>query len=190
MKKRHTSLAFQILVLCLGPVILISIVLSAVFMSNINRITRENFHSTAEITMRYLNTDIQYALAPSLAMTSHAAAAAHAIPGRQLMFDVFSNILRDNPDAIDLYFATLVSQTLPEGYFVDGSGWMPPSDWDQTIRPWFTGALQNPDTTIMTEPFLDSSTGGIIVSLARVSMNSAGEIIGVTAADVLLDKLR
>ncbi|MDR2019132.1 MAG: methyl-accepting chemotaxis protein, partial [Treponema sp.] len=190
MKKRHASLAFQILVLCLSPVVLISIVLSAVFMSNINKITGENLRSTAEISMRYLNTDIQYALAPSFAMTSHTAAAAHAIPGRELMFDVFSNILHDNPDAIDLYFATLVSQTQPEGYFVDGSGWTPPSDWDQTIRPWFVLALQNPDATIMTEPFLDSSTGGIIISLAKVSRNPAGEIIGVTAADVLLDKLR
>ncbi|MFP3088950.1 methyl-accepting chemotaxis protein [Treponema sp. TIM-1] len=190
MTKKHASLAFQILVLCLIPVILISIVLSAVFMSNINRITEENLRSTAEITMRYLNADIQHALSPSLAMTSHTAAAAHAIPGRELMFDIFSNILRDNPDAIDLYFATLVSQTRPDGYFVDGSGWTPPSDWDQTIRPWFIMALQNPDTTIMTEPFLDSSTGGIIISLARTSRNPAGEIIGVTAADVLLDKLR
>ncbi|MDR0586940.1 MAG: methyl-accepting chemotaxis protein [Treponema sp.] len=190
MKKNHVSLAAQVLLLCLSLVILISAVLSAVFMSNINRITGKNLRSTAEITMRYLNTDIQYALAPSFAMTSYAAAAAHAIPGRRLMFDVFSNILRDNPDAIDLYFATLVSQTLPEGYFVDGSGWTPPSDWDQTIRPWFVMALQNPDTTIMTEPFLDSSTGGIIISLARVSKNPAGEIIGITAADVLLDKLR
>jgi methyl-accepting chemotaxis protein len=190
MKKKHASLAFQVLILCLSPVILISVVLSAVFMSNLNRITVENLRSTAEITMRYLNTDIQYALAPSFAMTSHTAAAAHAIPDRGLMFDVFSNILHNNPDAIDLYFATLVSQTRPEGYFVDGSGWTPPSDWDQTIRPWFIMALQNPDTTIMTEPFLDSSTGGIIISLARASKNPAGEIIGVTAADVLLDKLR
>ena len=89
MKKRHPSLAFQILVLCLSPVILISIVLSVVFMSNISRITAENLRSRAEITMRYLNMDIQHALAPSYAMTSHTAAAAHAIPNRQLMFDIY-----------------------------------------------------------------------------------------------------
>ncbi|MDR2054211.1 MAG: methyl-accepting chemotaxis protein [Treponema sp.] len=174
----------------LSLVILISVILSVIFMSNIERIMEDNLRSTAEITMRYLNTDVQYALSPSFAMTGHSAAAAHAIPDRALMFDIFSNILRDNPDAIDLYFATLVSQTQPGGYFVDGSGWTPPSDWDQTIRPWFTRALQNPDRIIMTEPFLDSSTGSIIISLARTSRNPAGEIIGITAADVLLDKLR
>jgi methyl-accepting chemotaxis protein len=190
MKGKHLSLASQILVLCLSLVILVSIVLSAVFMSNINRITEENLRSTAEITMRYLNADIQYALSPSFAMTGHTAAAVQAISDRREMFDIFSKILGDNPDAIDLYFATLVSQTQAGGYFVDGSGWIPAPDWDQTIRPWFIMALQNPDNTIMTEPFVDSSTGNIIVSLARVSRNPAGEIIGVTAADVLLDKLR
>jgi methyl-accepting chemotaxis protein len=123
-------------------------------------------------------------------MTSHAAAAAHALPGRELMFDIFSNILRDNPDAIDLYFATRVSRAEPGGYFVDGSGWTPPPDWDHAGRPWFVMALQNPDKTVMTEPFLDASTGSIIISLARTSKNPAGEVVGVTAADVLLDKLR
>jgi hypothetical protein len=38
--------------------------------------------------MRYLNTDIQYALAPFFAMTSHTSASVHAIPGRELMFDI------------------------------------------------------------------------------------------------------
>ncbi|MDR2020882.1 MAG: methyl-accepting chemotaxis protein [Treponema sp.] len=190
MKKKHTSLAFQILVLCLSLVVLISAVLSAVFMSNNNRAALRNLRSLAEVTMRYINTDIQRALSPSLAMTGNAAAAVHTIPGRQLLFEVFSSVLRGNPDAIDLYFATLVSQTRPDGYFVDGSGWTPPSGWDQTIRPWFIMALQNPDKVIMTEPFLDSSTGGIIISFARTSRNQAGEIIGVTAADVLLDRMR
>jgi methyl-accepting chemotaxis protein len=190
MKKKHASLASQILVLCLSLVVLVSVILSAVFISNNNRIALRNLRSLAETTIRYINTDIQNTLSPSLAMTDYAAAAVHAIPGRQLLFDIFSSILRSNPDAIDLYFASLVSQTLPEGYFVDGSGWTPPSDWDQTIRPWFTMALQNPDKTIMTEPFLDSSTGSIIISLARTSRNQAGEIFGITAADVLLDRMR
>ncbi|MDR0402679.1 MAG: methyl-accepting chemotaxis protein, partial [Treponema sp.] len=84
MKKKHVSLAFQILALCLSLVILISVVLSVLFMSNINRITEENLRSTAEITMRYLNVDIQYALSPFLDVVKNGAAIFNTLPSPEM----------------------------------------------------------------------------------------------------------
>ncbi|MDR2865513.1 MAG: methyl-accepting chemotaxis protein, partial [Spirochaetaceae bacterium] len=73
MKKRYVSLSFQILVLCLGSVLMISTIFAVIFMINLAKITEKNLRSNADITMRYLNADIQNTLAPAIQMTTQAA---------------------------------------------------------------------------------------------------------------------
>jgi methyl-accepting chemotaxis protein len=189
MKRKHTSLAFQILVLCLSPVILVSIVLSAVFMSNINRITGENLRSTAEITMKHLNTDIQNALAPVLDMASNGAAIFNTLPSMETNQAVLKRIIATIPDAFDMYYATMVSRLSPGGYIIFASGWVPDPDWDATKRPWFINAMAHPDTTVITDPYVDSQTGRLCITAARTVRDDAGNITGVIGLDVFVDVL-
>jgi methyl-accepting chemotaxis protein len=189
MKKKHASLAFQVLVLCLSPVILVSIVLSAVFMSNINRITEENLRSAAEITMRYLNADIQQALTPFLDMVENGAAIFNALPSMETKQLVLERITAAVPDAFDMYYGTTASRYAPGGYFLFASGWVPDPDWDPPDRPWFIDAIALPDTTVITEPYVDSQTGRLCITAARTVRDDAGTIVGVIAVDVFVDVL-
>jgi methyl-accepting chemotaxis protein len=189
MKEKHLSLASQILVLCLSLVILISVVLSAVFMSNINRITEENLRSTAEMTMRYLNADIQYALTPFLDMVSNGAAIFHTLPSMETKQAVLERMIAAVPDAFDMYYGTTASRYEPGGYFLFASGWVPGPDWDPPKRPWFIDAGARPDTTVITEPYIDSQTGRLCITAARTVRDEAGDISGVIAVDVFVDVL-
>jgi methyl-accepting chemotaxis protein len=189
MNKKHISLAFQILTLCLGPVIFISVVLSVVFMANINKIAGENLHSTAGITMRYLNVDIQYALTPFLDMVNNGAAVFHALPSLEAKQNALEMIVATIPDAFDIYYGTTVSRHDPGGYIVSASGWIPPPDWDAPQRLWFINAIAHPDTTVITDPYVDSQTGRTGITAARTVRDKAGNITGVIGLDVFVDVL-
>jgi methyl-accepting chemotaxis protein len=189
MKKSHASLASQILAVCLVPAVLISIVLSAVFMSNINTITTGNLRSAAEITMRYLNADIQHALAPFLDMVNNGAAVLHTLPSPETKQAALAQILAGIPDAFDMYYGTAISRHEPGGYVVFAGGWIPPPDWDAPRRPWFTAASARPGTTVLTEPYVDSETGRTCITAARTVKDEAGNSTGVIAADVFVDVL-
>jgi methyl-accepting chemotaxis protein len=189
MKRKHTSLASQILVLCLSLVILISLVLSVVFMSNINRIAGGNLRSTAEITMRYLNADIQHALAPFLDMVNSGAAIFNTLPSMETKKVVLERMIAAVPDAFDMYYGTAASRYAPGGYFVFASGWEPGPEWDPPERPWFIDAMARPDAAVITDPYVDSQTGRLCITVARTVKDETGNISGVIAVDVFVDVL-
>jgi methyl-accepting chemotaxis protein len=187
--KRHTSLSVQILILCLGLVLIISTAVSVVFMVNINRVTGQNLRSVAEITVQYLNVDIQHALAPFLDMVGNGAAIFNALPSLETKQAVLERLTAAVPNAFDMYYGTTASRYAPGGYFLVASGWIPDSDWDPPERLWFINAMALPDTTVITEPYVDSQTRRLCVTVARTIRDEAGNISGVIAVDVFVDVL-
>jgi methyl-accepting chemotaxis protein len=187
--KKHASLASQVLVLCLSLVVLISIVLSAVFMSNINRRAKENLHDMAEMTMRYLNADIQHALSPFLDMVNNGAAIFDTLPSMETKRAVLERTTASVPDAFDMYYGTTASRYESGGYFVFASDWVPPPEWDPPQRPWFIDAMARPDTTVITDPYVDSQTGRLCITAARTVRDGTETISGVIAVDVFVDVL-
>lgn len=72
----------------------------------------------------------------------------------------------------------------PNKRFADGTGWMPPSGYDPTTRPWYLLAIDRKEGAF-TAPFLDVITGKKVLSVTCPSYSSAdGSLIGVVAADL------
>jgi methyl-accepting chemotaxis protein len=65
---------------------------------------------------------------------------------------------------------------------LDGSGWIPPEDYDCTQRDWYKEAVSK-DTLIYSRPFLDQSTKKIVISIAR-PIKKDGKLIGVLSSDI------
>ena len=59
--------------------------------------------------------------------------------------------------------------------------------WDITARPWFecTKLMD----TIVTEPYIDASTGGKILSVATPIISTMGKAVGVSGMDISLDDI-
>ncbi|MBO6302033.1 MAG: methyl-accepting chemotaxis protein [Ruminiclostridium sp.] len=68
-----------------------------------------------------------------------------------------------------------------------GSGAVLSSDFDPTIRSWYTAAKAQ-NKAICTSPFVDASTGGIIFTVAA-PIKSNGSFVGVFGCDFKLDVL-
>jgi len=82
----------------------------------------------------------------------------------------------------DVYFGSI------DGKMVDGSGWIPPADYDPRIRGWYkTGKEQG--KLVFADPSLDMTTNQMVVAVTMPMKNSAGQFRGVLSADILLQTL-
>ncbi|GHV21868.1 methyl-accepting chemotaxis protein [Spirochaetia bacterium] len=192
MKKVRFSLASQILMLCLGLVMIISVTLSVIFMTNINRITTDDLRSYSGEVMRYLDEDIQNALAPAIQMTVLTSSfAASSVSNPEILDTVLAKMLTTNDSVFELYYGTALSR-FNGGRFFTATDWDPykgNSTWDQVKRPWFITAMEHPGEVIITAPYEDSQTGKICVSVVKTVPGPTGESIGVVGVDVFLDEL-
>jgi methyl-accepting chemotaxis protein len=77
---------------------------------------------------------------------------------------------------------------LESGKLIDGSGWVPPSDYDPRTRPWYTGA-KNANGEYFTDPYVDADSGKLMISISYPLKNSSGKFIGATSEDIFLTSI-
>ncbi|MBE5901845.1 MAG: methyl-accepting chemotaxis protein [Lachnospiraceae bacterium] len=62
-----------------------------------------------------------------------------------------------------------------------------PADFDYTTRPWNTDAQASPDKKVFTAPYVDTLTGGMVITAARAFQRPGNN--GVVGEDLSLDTL-
>ncbi|HMM20435.1 MAG TPA: methyl-accepting chemotaxis protein [Selenomonadales bacterium] len=82
----------------------------------------------------------------------------------------------------DVYFGS------KEGKMVDGSGWVPPADYDPRMRVWYKSATEQ-GKLIFSDPYLDMVTKQMAVSVALPLKSPSGQLRGVISGDILLQTL-
>lgn len=88
-------------------------------------------------------------------------------------------MMKIDPSVSDIYLGTA------EGAMLDGSGWVPPADYDPRIRPWYGSAI-DAGGTAYSDPYLDLVTGKVVTSVSSPVKKADGSILGVLAADIQL----
>jgi len=79
----------------------------------------------------------------------------------------------------------------PGGFAAFAGGWIPDDDWDNTQRPWFTDAKKARGKIAFSEPYVDSETGDVIVTISMTVFNSEGAPdIGVAADDIAVNVMK
>nr|WP_096202494.1 methyl-accepting chemotaxis protein [Bacillus sp. FJAT-45350] len=96
----------------------------------------------------------------------------------------FGKYLESYPNITLAYIAS-VSRDMYTEPFVDL-----PGDYDPTTRPWYIDAIQNPNEVIFTEPYIDSSNGEYVLTVAKAIIDpQTNQTLGVVANDLSLDSL-
>lgn len=72
------------------------------------------------------------------------------------------------------------------GEYLDGSGWVPDADYVPTERPWYIQAVEADGEVVLVDPYLDSQTGTVMMTIGKLL--SDGE--GVIALDLSLERLQ
>ncbi|MBY6825472.1 cache domain-containing protein, partial [Clostridium botulinum] len=75
-------------------------------------------------------------------------------------------------------------------YLVTQEQWDSTTDWIMKEKPWYKEALKLKSGEVLyTEPYVDSVTGKMVISVIQVVYDEKGTSLGVVAIDVLLDEL-
>ena len=189
-RKRSSVMARRIIILCLSLVFSISIVTTVITLISLSNITNRNLRTRAEVDMAFLNSDVQNSLYPALDLTNTLSVMAPTIRSFEEMAEIFNNLLDTVPSIFEIYFGTTLSR-FNGGTFVTATDWDPYGDnpqWDQTRRPWFITAMEKARTIVITDPYVDDSTGEICVTIVKTA-EANGNIIGVVGTDMFLDEL-
>ena len=195
MSRKHPSLSIQILILCLGLVLVISSIIMTIFYYNMNKVTEDNIKEKSIITMQYLNMDLANALSPFFNIVENGVVFFKSLPSQTVMQDVFTNIKESSPEILDFYYGTVASMYEDGGFWISGDNWYPETDpdwdysWDPPGRLWHQMAMANPDRIMLVDPYIDAMTGKLVVTFSKTARDDEGTITGVVALDVTLDTL-
>ena len=103
--------------------------------------------------------------------------------GEAALSDAPLSALRQLADSGSFMTAYIAYPSTSEAFFSDD--WQPPSDYDPRQRPWYKDAVQAKDT-IITTPYVDAQTGGLIVTFARPFYRN-GQLAAVIGADITIE---
>jgi len=184
------SISFKMQALSIGLVFAVSIAFLAAFVTNSRKSNMRSLEKMAETTINYLNAGVQVELTKALDLAVFAGMEA-SYSNREQMRTAFVKLLTANPSAFEVYYGTAVSR-FDGGYFVTATDWDPYSssaDWDQLKRPWFIQAVANPDKPGITDPYIDSNTGELCITVVQPVKENNGRIKGVAGVDVFLTEL-
>ncbi|MFC7368913.1 MULTISPECIES: methyl-accepting chemotaxis protein [Vreelandella] len=90
--------------------------------------------------------------------------------------------LRQLADSGSFMTAYIAYPSTSDAVFSDN--WQPPSDYDPRQRPWYQDAAKAQDT-IITPPYIDAQSGGLIVTFARPFYRN-GQLVAVIGADITI----
>jgi signal transduction histidine kinase len=88
-----------------------------------------------------------------------------------------------------IYCTSNVVWNGPDGFAVFSRGWVPPPDWNNTIRPWFIDAKAARGKPAFTAPYVDAVTGEIVITISQTMFDTDGKDLGVIAEDVAITSL-
>lgn len=98
-----------------------------------------------------------------------------------------SNVKASDKEIFDIYFGNTTPYS-QGGQFITALGDIP-SDYDQTSREWYIGAV-NTNNIFVTEPYTDISVDSVIITLSKKVSDSYGNLKGVVALDVYFSKIQ
>jgi diguanylate cyclase (GGDEF)-like protein len=76
------------------------------------------------------------------------------------------------------------------GKFHDGAGWIPPSGYTPSDRPWYKAAIEANGKTTVTEPYMAMAKGVYTMTFTRRIFSADGKPLGIVCLDIILDRVR
>jgi len=194
-KPRKTSFARLITVVSLLMILSITVSLSVVFFYNLRHIvTRLTELNTKAGVARSQDMVLSVIKEHENVVMESATGIAHLFKQKTVSVESIAGYLRDIkeivPNILDLYFTNNIMWNKPGGFGAFAGGWIPDDDWDNTQRDWFVDAKKMKGKIAFSEPYVDSETGDVIITLSMTVFSGEGTDLGVVADDVAVNVLK
>ncbi len=123
----------------------------------------------------------------------------------ELALDVLADTIASNPDldnvlsqlkafaphyplCVEIYYGT-ARPHLEGGTLLTNDDWEVPADFEHVGRPWFTGAVQKQGEICVSEPYVSHPSEILCISFSKAVYGKDKQLLGVVAADLMLNKL-
>jgi methyl-accepting chemotaxis protein len=180
----NTRMVILVCGLLFGVILLMSIFIFFTYKSSLDASLKSNATTTTSLIAEEMRSWFN-PLFGQIDAASHAAAAIKYDPQRLLPF--MQSMVKANPDITDIYWCG-GKPFKDGGFFMDAGGWVPPKDYDQSIRVWFIGATQS-STVYLTDPYVDLITNKLVVSVAKKVTYPDGKTDGAVGMDLFITKV-
>ena len=147
---------------------------------DVKALGENNLKSQAAMIETYLNkgSDVLYIVADT---------AEHMIRSGASRQEILNYLVMETAktrDRVDENFTGIYGYL--NGSYLDGSGWEPPEDYDPKTRDWYREAIDAEGKMVLSAPYVDAQTGGIIVSFTK----RLADYKSVLALDVTLNEVQ
>ena len=189
MKERQLRIpiSLEIFLLSVIPLVIVATVVSFMFFSTTTRNIEEQTAKLAVTTTEKLSEEISKTMAPFRGKVQDMNALANYNHDAQFLGTVVRAMGTNAPEGFSIYYATEISRFEEGGIFEESGGWTPEPDWQPQTRPWYKIALDNPDQICFVDPYIDSRTGKVCVTISHSVTDSTEKIVGVTGIDLSLE---
>ena len=189
MNGKKMSLRTEVLLGTIGSMLIVALFLSISYICLLMHVVNKTTIRSVDQAMETLDKEITGILGEynDLVVTL-----SNVVPpiadDREKLRSVIQSMGRDLPGDTLLYYAT-AEQIWDGGTLISHSGWEASADFDMQSRQWHKNAMGNRNAICYTEPFVDVNTGKLIVTISYRVLDGDGNIIGVSAFDIVLDAL-
>ncbi|SEL21744.1 Signal transduction histidine kinase [Butyrivibrio sp. ob235] len=88
---------------------------------------------------------------------------------QQNVLDYITDQTKNQSEQFDENFTGLYAYV--NGEYLDGSGWVPPADYDVEVRDWYKNAVDANGNTIIVNPYVDMQTGSLVITICKLIDN-------------------
>ncbi len=183
------SLSFRIMRITVCMLIGVVSIVAGIFIYSAEQTLAENIRESIDVTTELLEKSIEYHLSPSVDLLLTISAVSKTEPNLQDLEAMLIELLSQNENIVDVYFASMNSLNQQDSFFLSGTGDALAFGWDHTKEKWFTQALSVNGELAFLDPHIDEKTGQNVITISELVFNSNSEPEGVVAIDVYLDSL-
>ena len=188
MAKKKISLRTELLIGTIGSMVIITAFLIFCFRFVMNRIIATTTVDSVNQTMETLNKEVVGVLGEYNDLVVSLSDGITYLEPREKIGDLVNGMGKNMMENTMLYYATY-EQLWEGGTLFTSIGWMPPADFDMQSRLWHKNAVADQTKVCYTEPYVDANTGLLNITLSYRVLDKNGRLIGIAAADIVLDAL-
>lgn len=169
-------------------VVTVAMVLSLTMSSKETELTLESQAASYQLEdffNQYTRSTDQMAVNPQIKQLLGATGKSEVITEKGEYATVFENLV--NIAETDSNILASWVGDIDASVLTQSDGYTSPADWDITERPWY--ACTQTGEHLLTEPYIDASTGELILSAASPVYNKNEEAIGVAGLDISMKQI-
>jgi methyl-accepting chemotaxis protein len=194
MQRKKPSFTFLFTAMCLSITVLSMVILATVSLIHLRRFSYTEIESATKENIANISSQAEAIITTHTASLEHATISAitfmrEPTVDEEALTAYFVDMGAAVVDTLVIYCTNNLRWNGQGGYYAGSDGWIPDADWNNLERPWYQDAKKMQGEIAFTLPYVDATTGQVIVTLSRTVFDKDGRDLGVLAVDVTINSL-